>query len=266
MVEIIGSKSVQPGIFDRFHTSRPSIKDGNSATNNVDLFNRTGNQRNAAVTSRRSGHPSPLNLLPQDDSFYLSTQDAFSPLLREHKGSLSLGPITDEQWKEHQAIKQVNNVDQLNTYAGELATEMRIYCQNRLENIQENVNAIIKRLKEVKPKKKPIKKGAQKSKKVDEKGQVDVDNTDTAVDKNKDLLAGDKVSEKQDEATNKEVASDNYTEIPNDPSGNISQVELVEDKKDEDEKGSEHIDEEIAEEIAQRPATELQDDIVDELD
>ena len=63
------------------------------------------------------------------------------------------------------------------------------------------------------------------------------------------MLAGDKVSEKQDEATNKEVASDNYTEIPNDPSGNLSQVELVEDKKDEDEKGSEHIDEEIAEEI-----------------
>ena len=141
---------------------------------------------------------------------------------------------------------------------------MRIYCQNRLENIQENVNAIIKRLKEVKPKKKPIKKGAQKSKKNDGKGQVD--DADTTGDKNKDLLAGDKVSEKQDEATNKEVTSDNYTEIPNVPSGNLSQVEPVEDKKDEDGRESEHIDEEIAEEIAQRPATELQDDIVDELD
>ena len=46
------------------------------------------------------------------------------------------------------------------------------------------------------------------------------------------------------------MTSDNYTEIPNVPSGNLSQVEPVEDKKDEDGRESEHIDEEIAEEIA----------------
>ena len=100
------------------------------------------------MSSRKSGYPTPLNLLPHDDSFYLSTNDQLSPLVRERQVPLAQGPMSDTQWKEHQAIKQVSNVDDLNTYAGELATEMRIYCQNRLENIQENVNAIIKRLKE----------------------------------------------------------------------------------------------------------------------
>ena len=51
-------------------------------------------------------------------------------------------------------IKQVMDVDDLNTYAGELATEMRIYSVNRLENIMDNVNAIIRRLRQIKPKKK----------------------------------------------------------------------------------------------------------------
>ena len=45
-------------------------------------------------------------------------------------------------------------MEDLNTYAGELATEMRIYSMNRLENIRDNVNAIIKRLRQIKPKKK----------------------------------------------------------------------------------------------------------------
>lgn len=62
-------------------------------------------------------------------------------------------PITDSQWKEHQVIKQVANADDMNNYASELATEMRIYSLNRLENVRDNVDAIIKRLREVKPKK-----------------------------------------------------------------------------------------------------------------
>ena len=74
------------------------------------------------------------------------------------KALLPSMPISDTQWKEHQAIKQVLDVDDLNTYAGELATEMRIYCQNRLENINENVKAIIKRLKQLKPKKRPVRR------------------------------------------------------------------------------------------------------------
>ena len=59
-------------------------------------------------------------------------------------------------------IKDVRNNDELNVYAGELAVEMRIYCQNRLENIYDNVSAIIKRLKSLKnSKKKGGKKGAK---------------------------------------------------------------------------------------------------------
>ena len=63
-------------------------------------------------------------------------------------------PINDAQWKEHQQIKNVRNADDLNEYAGELATEMRIYTLNRLENVRDNIHAIIKRLKTIKPKKK----------------------------------------------------------------------------------------------------------------
>ena len=56
-------------------------------------------------------------------------------------------------------IKQVTDIDNLNTYAGELATEMRIYSFNRLENIQDNVNSIIKKLRQIKPKKRLHNKG-----------------------------------------------------------------------------------------------------------
>ena len=52
----------------------------------------------------------------------------------------------------------MKNADDLNEYAGELATEMRIYTLNRLENVRDNVNAIIKRLHNIKPKKKTGKK------------------------------------------------------------------------------------------------------------
>lgn len=52
----------------------------------------------------------------------------------------------------------MKNADDLNEYAGELATEMRIYTFNRLENVRDNVNAIIKRLHSIKPKKKTGKK------------------------------------------------------------------------------------------------------------
>ena len=48
----------------------------------------------------------------------------------------------------------MKNADDLNEYAGELATEMRIYALNRIENVRDNIDAIIKRLKKVKPKKK----------------------------------------------------------------------------------------------------------------
>ena len=60
-------------------------------------------------------------------------------------------------------IKQVIDVDDLNTYAGELATEMRIYSVNRLENIMDNVNAIIRRLRQIKPKKKHAGKGKKRN-------------------------------------------------------------------------------------------------------
>ena len=53
-------------------------------------------------------------------------------------------------------------MDALNTYAGELATEMRIYSGNRLENIRDNVHAIIKRLRKIKPKKKHVNKGKKR--------------------------------------------------------------------------------------------------------
>ena len=52
----------------------------------------------------------------------------------------------------------MKNADDLNEYAGELATEMRIYSLNRLENVLDNVNAIIKRLHSMKTKKKTGKK------------------------------------------------------------------------------------------------------------
>ena len=85
------------------------------------------------------------------------------------KALLPTTPISDRQWKEHQAIKQVLNVDDLNTYAGELATEMRIYCHNRLENINENMKAVIKRLKQLKPKKRPVKRQNKTKSGVDKK-------------------------------------------------------------------------------------------------
>ena len=112
------------------------------------------------MAAARRYPPSPLNFLPQDDSFYTSTmqEPTSSPVARGDvrlpksrqqvlQQMMPQPPITDAQWKEHQAIKQVMDVDALNTYAGELATEMRIYSGNRLENIRDNVHAIIKKLR-----------------------------------------------------------------------------------------------------------------------
>ena len=122
--------------------------------------NSISNKRGSPLAAARRYPPSPLNFLPQDDSFYTSTmqEPTSSPVARGDvrlpksrqqvlQQMMPQPPITDAQWKEHQAIKQVMDVDALNTYAGELATEMRIYSGNRLENIRDNVHAIIKKLR-----------------------------------------------------------------------------------------------------------------------
>ena len=64
------------------------------------------------------------------------------------------------------------NCDDLNNYAGELATEMQIYSMNRLENVRDNVNAIITRLRRIKPKKRT--KGKKKLTKTIEEENVKV--------------------------------------------------------------------------------------------
>ena len=69
-------------------------------------------------------------------------------------------------------IKDVRTNDDLNVYAGELAVEMRIYCQNRLENIYDNVQSIIKRLKSLKPKKKGAKKHKKTTETEEDKGKA----------------------------------------------------------------------------------------------
>ena len=91
-----------------------------------------------------------------------------SPMIREansRRDLLPTAPISDAQWKAHLAIKHVRNIDDLNMYATDLATEMRIYCLNRLENVQGNVEAIISRLKQIKPKKRHNRRVANASKK-----------------------------------------------------------------------------------------------------
>ena len=93
LVGIVGTKSVQPGIFDRIHTQRNMTKDGTQ--NNFDLFSKANSReslerngsfqvrkRPSPLTTRRVS-PSPLNFLNQDDSFYLSTQEQGSPFVRE---------------------------------------------------------------------------------------------------------------------------------------------------------------------------------------
>jgi len=62
-------------------------------------------------------------------------------------------PITDSQWKEHLAVKNIGEINGIKVYAHELAEEMRVYCLNRLENVQNNVSGILSRLKKLKPKK-----------------------------------------------------------------------------------------------------------------
>ena len=59
---------------------------------------------------------------------------------------------------------------------------MRIYCQNRLENIYDNVNAIIKRLKSLKPSKKKGGKKKVKKTETDDINKVeDEESNDTEV-------------------------------------------------------------------------------------
>ena len=71
-------------------------------------------------------------------------------------------PITDSQWKEHLAIKGIQEINGIRNYAGELAVEMREYCLGRLENIETNLSAILQRLKKLKPKKNNKKRVAAK--------------------------------------------------------------------------------------------------------
>jgi hypothetical protein len=72
-------------------------------------------------------------------------------------------PISDVLWKDHLLIKGATDADLLNSYAGELAIEMRIYCQHRIENIRDMIVSIICRLKEIKPKKRHVVKAKKGS-------------------------------------------------------------------------------------------------------
>ena len=103
-------------------------------------------------------------------------------------------------------IKQVIDVDDLNTYAGELATEMRIYSVNRLENIMDNVNAIIRRLRQIKPKKKHAGKGKKKNAQATEPantksnedirvGEIGIDTTDDQQPVDSDKIVEEKQGE-----------------------------------------------------------------------
>lgn len=101
----------------------------------------------------------PHGCLTNEDSFFggmtdqmsSAQADALSP--RAHLVAVPVTPITESQWKEHLAIKGVAEINGVKAYAGELAMEMREYCLIRLENVNNNLNAIMRRLKKLKPKK-----------------------------------------------------------------------------------------------------------------
>ena len=109
---MVSSRANQPGIFDRISTTRNTARDASNGMNNFDLFSKNNSRDSihglpparkrtsplGAVGAKR--HPSPLNLLPQDDSFYISThQEQYSPMVREKKFSKPViavkAPITD---------------------------------------------------------------------------------------------------------------------------------------------------------------------------
>ena len=121
----------------------------------------------------------------------------------------------------------------MNTYAGELDNEMRIYGVNRLENIRDNVNAIIKRLRSIKPKKRYHKKSTlagKKSNKLETAKSADIYQVDAT---KKDDLASDD--------------ADAYTEIsgPSEPPAPqlIDVIEDAHDIKDETDQKYFEIDE-----------------------
>ena len=59
-------------------------------------------------------------------------------------------PISDPIYKQHLALRGIKNITNQDNYATELGDEMKLYCQSRLQNVQINVKAIIKRLKDLK--------------------------------------------------------------------------------------------------------------------
>ena len=93
--------------------------------------------------------------LKHDESFFGHITEQMSrnaePTSPKRVTSPQPSPLTDAQWKEHLAVKQIGEIDDVRAYARELAEEMRIYSLNRLENVQSNVVAILRRFRQLKP-------------------------------------------------------------------------------------------------------------------